>query len=284
MRVPARVTSPCCMRSRAVTRRPSRQSSAIGRPRSSSVGGRNTPHRRCIWAGSPSWPGGRSGRSRRCGRAPTSSRPPGSGLAAGVAGVLAEVLYRLGIFEEAAAWSRRTERASLPEDFMAQAMWRSTRAKVLARRGEAEQAIRLSSEAVEQAPADRRSSHPRRLSVRSRRSVRLLDRADEARPMLEEALAVYVDKGIRLPRSSVRGALLAGRITVEAAEVRWPLRPDRLSGLEKEARRAAAEPDVRRRASKAEGRGVEPRRTLRRNKRNPLHLKAGSGVSGRSPS
>jgi class 3 adenylate cyclase/tetratricopeptide (TPR) repeat protein len=134
------------------------------------------------------------------------------GWLAGVAGVLAEVLYRLGIYEEAAAWSRRTERASLPQDFMAQAMWRSPRAKVLARRGEAEQAIRLSSEAVEQA---RRTDAPHILGdcLFDRAVVlRLLDRADEARPVLEEALAVYEHKGI-VPSVERTRALLA-EITV----------------------------------------------------------------------
>ncbi len=113
-----------------------------------------------------------------------------------VAGVLAEVLYQLGRYEEAEEWSRRTEQASLPDDPMAQAMWRSSRAKVLARRGEAEEAIKLSLEAVEQA---RRTDNLYLLgdSLSDRAEVLLLlGRLDEMRPVLEEALAVYERKGI----------------------------------------------------------------------------------------
>jgi class 3 adenylate cyclase/tetratricopeptide (TPR) repeat protein len=130
------------------------------------------------------------------------------GWLAGVAGVLAEVLYQLGLYGEADEWSCRTEQASLPEDFMAQALWRSPRAKVLARRGEAERAMRLSSEAVEQA---RRTDNPHLLGdcLLGRAEVlRLLNRADEARPALEEALAVYERKGI-VPSIERTRALLA---------------------------------------------------------------------------
>jgi hypothetical protein len=79
---------------------------------------------------------------------------------------------------------------------MAQAMWRSLRAKVNARRGEAAHATRLSSEAVEQA---RRTDDPHLLGdclFDCAEVLRLLDRAAEARPVLEEALAVYERKGI----------------------------------------------------------------------------------------
>ena len=51
-----------------------------------------------------------------------------------VAAVLAEVLHRLGRDAEAEDWTRRSEQAASPEDALSQALWRSTRAKVLARR------------------------------------------------------------------------------------------------------------------------------------------------------
>ncbi len=130
----------------------------------------------------------------------------------GVAGVLAEVFYQLGRYEEAEESSRRTEQASLLDDPMAQAMWRSSRAKVLARRGEAEQAIRLSLEAVEQA---RRTDNLHLLGdcLSDRAEVlRLLGRPDEMRPVLEEALAVYERKGI-IPSSERTRALLADNET-----------------------------------------------------------------------
>src|SRR5919204_3327207 len=113
-----------------------------------------------------------------------------------VAAVLAEVLVRLERDHEAEEWTWRSEQAASPEDALSQAMWRSTRAKVLARRGEAEAAVRLAAEAVEQA---RRGDNLHLLGdcLSDRAEVlRLLDRADEARPFLEEALRAYARKGI----------------------------------------------------------------------------------------
>jgi len=113
-----------------------------------------------------------------------------------VAAVLAEVLYRLGRDEEAEEWTRRTERATLPEDIVSQARWRSTRASVLARRGEADEALRLSAEAVEWS---RRSDGLPLLGdcLFARGEVlRMLGRDEEALPVLEQALAVYERKGI----------------------------------------------------------------------------------------
>ena len=65
------------------------------------------------------------------------------GYLSGVAALLAECCYRLGRDQEAEEWTRRSEQAASPEDVWAQADWRSTRAKVLARRGERE-GLRLS--------------------------------------------------------------------------------------------------------------------------------------------
>jgi class 3 adenylate cyclase/tetratricopeptide (TPR) repeat protein len=113
-----------------------------------------------------------------------------------VAAVLAEVLYRLGRDEEAEEWARRSERATLPEDIVSQARWRSTRANALARRGETDEALRLSAEAVEWS---RRSDGLPLLGdcLLARGEVlRMLGRDEEARPVLEQALAVYERKGI----------------------------------------------------------------------------------------
>jgi tetratricopeptide (TPR) repeat protein len=113
-----------------------------------------------------------------------------------VAAVLAEVLYRLGRYDEAGQWTQRSEHASPAKDVLSQACWRSTQAKLLARRSDqAEQALRLSAEAVEWA---RLSDAPQMLGdCLSDRSevLRLLGRNDEARPILNEALELYERKG-----------------------------------------------------------------------------------------
>lgn len=79
---------------------------------------------------------------------------------------------------------------------MSQARWRSTRANVLARRGETDEALRLSAEGVEWS---RRSDGLPLLGdcLFARGEVlRMLGRDEEARPVLEQALAVYERKGI----------------------------------------------------------------------------------------
>jgi class 3 adenylate cyclase/tetratricopeptide (TPR) repeat protein len=113
-----------------------------------------------------------------------------------VAEVLAEVLYQLGRYDEAEEWSRRSEEASPPDDVVSHARWRAVRAKVLARRGDAKDADRLSAESVEWAF---RSDMPKARGdcLFDRGEVlRLLGRSDEAHAALKEALAVYERKGI----------------------------------------------------------------------------------------
>ena len=130
------------------------------------------------------------------------------GFLASVAAFLAEVLYRLGRDKEAEEWTQRSEQATSPEDVEAQAMWRTTRARLLARRGKAEEALRLSAEAVEWI---RRSDNLQVFGdcLSNRAEVlRLLGRPDEARPILEEALSVYERKGI-VPSIERTRALLA---------------------------------------------------------------------------
>jgi class 3 adenylate cyclase/tetratricopeptide (TPR) repeat protein len=127
-----------------------------------------------------------------------------------VAAILAEVLYKLERDDDAEAWSRRSERATSPEDSVSQALWRATRAKALARRdGDAAKALRLSKESVEQA---RIGNNLRVLGecLSSRAAVfRLLGRADESGPLLEEALTTYELKGI-IPAAERVRALLSG--------------------------------------------------------------------------
>ncbi|MEX1072288.1 MAG: adenylate/guanylate cyclase domain-containing protein [Chloroflexota bacterium] len=63
-----------------------------------------------------------------------------------VAGLLGRVLYEQGRFDEAHELSRTVEGLASAEDIDAQALWRGVRAKVLARRGETNEAIKLATE------------------------------------------------------------------------------------------------------------------------------------------
>ncbi len=63
-----------------------------------------------------------------------------------VAGMLARVLYEQGRYDEAGELSSTVESLSSAEDIDAQALWRGVRAKVLARRGQAQEAVQLAEE------------------------------------------------------------------------------------------------------------------------------------------
>jgi class 3 adenylate cyclase/tetratricopeptide (TPR) repeat protein len=112
-----------------------------------------------------------------------------------VAALLAEVLFRLGHVDEAEEWSRRSEQYTSPEDVMSEAQWRAVRAKVLASRGVAEEALQLSSDAVESA---RRSDDLSLVgdTVFARAEVLEMLGHEDTRSAYEEALAVYERKGI----------------------------------------------------------------------------------------
>jgi ATP/maltotriose-dependent transcriptional regulator MalT len=65
-----------------------------------------------------------------------------------IAGLLAHALCELGEDDEADQFSRACEEAAAEEDVFSQVLWRSARAKVLARRGEADAAEAAAREAV----------------------------------------------------------------------------------------------------------------------------------------
>jgi len=62
--------------------------------------------------------------------------------------LLSNAVYLQGRYDEAERLTQESEQASRPNDVHSQILWRSTRAKVLARRGEFEAAERLAREAV----------------------------------------------------------------------------------------------------------------------------------------
>ena len=65
-----------------------------------------------------------------------------------VAGILAEAIYAQGRYDEVEEWLRTSEEAAGTEDVYSQSLLRSIKAKLLARRGEAEEVERLGREAV----------------------------------------------------------------------------------------------------------------------------------------
>jgi class 3 adenylate cyclase/tetratricopeptide (TPR) repeat protein len=138
------------------------------------------------------------------------------GWLATVEALLAEALYRLGRYDEADEWARRSTTSTQSHDSVSQALWRTVKAKLLARRGEEEEAIRLAATSVEQA---RLARHPHLLgdSLTAHAEVfLLLGRREDARQMLEEALKVYERKGI-VPSIERTRRALEGLQAAEAA-------------------------------------------------------------------
>jgi tetratricopeptide (TPR) repeat protein len=131
-----------------------------------------------------------------------------------VMGLLGETCYRLGRDDEALEWARRSEQAAPRGEF-----WRATRAKVLARRGEASEALRLGAEALGQYRGA--ESLPFLGSALSDHAevLLLLGRREEARLTLEEALEV-TNAGGSSPRSS--GPERSCRSSAEPARHRQP--------------------------------------------------------------
>jgi class 3 adenylate cyclase/tetratricopeptide (TPR) repeat protein len=120
------------------------------------------------------------------------------------AAFLAKPLYQLGRFDEAMGLTLASEEAASRDDIASQVIWRGTRAKVLARRGEAEAAERLAREAVDLSRETDLVNTRADALVDLAETMRLLGRDDEAAPALEEALQLYEAKGNVASAAAVR--------------------------------------------------------------------------------
>ncbi|HET7758539.1 MAG TPA: adenylate/guanylate cyclase domain-containing protein [Gaiellaceae bacterium] len=127
------------------------------------------------------------------------------GFLSTIAGFLAHALIAAGEDEEAERFSRASEQAAAPDDVSSQVLWRTARAKLLARRGEHESAERMVREAVEMVE---------RTDVLNAQGDALLDlaevmalagRADEARAAASEAAARFERKGNVMSLARARG-------------------------------------------------------------------------------
>jgi class 3 adenylate cyclase/tetratricopeptide (TPR) repeat protein len=118
---------------------------------------------------------------------------------------LAEALYVLGRYAEAEEASRESERLAQPSDAASQGGWRGVRAKLLARRGEADEALSLVREAIEWAgtrPEELGNAYANLAEI-----WRLGGVADHAAEALHRALAMYEQKGIVPLAQRMRGRL-----------------------------------------------------------------------------
>jgi tetratricopeptide (TPR) repeat protein len=112
-----------------------------------------------------------------------------------VAPLLADAVFAQGGDEEALRLAELVERVAVPDDAEAEIGWRRVRAKVLARRGDLEEAERLAHEATA------RAARTDFLILRAQavadlaEVLRLAGRQKESRAALEEAVRLFEQKG-----------------------------------------------------------------------------------------
>ncbi|MBA2257047.1 MAG: tetratricopeptide repeat protein [Thermoleophilaceae bacterium] len=132
------------------------------------------------------------------------------GFLASVAPVLVDAVLAQGRVEEALQLTERwtPERLTVPEDADAQVGWRRVRAKVLASKGEFDEAERLGREAVRIAAETDYLDARAKAAADLAEVLRLAGRPKESAAALEEAIRLYDKKGNVVAAGTLR-ALLA---------------------------------------------------------------------------
>jgi predicted ATPase/DNA-binding SARP family transcriptional activator len=121
---------------------------------------------------------------------------------------LANAVYLQGRYEEAELLTRECEEASRPNDVQSQVLWRSIRAKALARRGELEAAELLALESIAFAErSDFLTAHADAL-IDLAEVLELSERPSDAVHSIEKAIRVYELKGNAFAASHARSRLL----------------------------------------------------------------------------
>jgi class 3 adenylate cyclase/tetratricopeptide (TPR) repeat protein len=118
------------------------------------------------------------------------------GILSTVAFNLAEAVYRQGRYDEAGKFARRSAELANPDDISSQTGSRRVLAKVLAQRGELEEAERLSVEAVALIDATDALFEQAITLVDRAEVLRLAGRKREAAEALDEAIRLYEAKGV----------------------------------------------------------------------------------------
>ena len=121
-----------------------------------------------------------------------------------IAGLLAQALYAQGRFEEANAMCSVTASAAAEDDVQSQALWRSVRAKVLARRGDRIPALDLAEAAVVQLRATDAVVWQADASVDLAETRLLLGDAAGAEAAISDAVALYRRKGSEVAAERAR--------------------------------------------------------------------------------
>jgi tetratricopeptide (TPR) repeat protein len=127
------------------------------------------------------------------------------------AAALAQALYELDRLDEAETWTQRSRELGASDDLATQALWRQAEAKLLARRGQTEEAERLAREAVAILnPTQSLDSRAESL-VDLGTVLELVGKPDDARAALERALDLYERKGNVVMAERMRARLSEAR-------------------------------------------------------------------------
>jgi ATP/maltotriose-dependent transcriptional regulator MalT len=111
------------------------------------------------------------------------------------AGYLAQALYALDRLGEAETWVDRSRELGASDDLATQALWRQVEAKVLARRGDVEDAERLAREAVAITDPTQNLTFRAGSLVDLGAVLELIGKPEDARVALARALDLYERKG-----------------------------------------------------------------------------------------
>jgi len=112
-----------------------------------------------------------------------------------MAALLARIVRDQGRYDEALALSQTAETMTTPDDTESQALWRSTRAPILARAGELKRAEELAREAVQLVDNGEALNTKADALVELAGVLRLAGKRSEAGAVIAEAIALYKEKG-----------------------------------------------------------------------------------------
>ncbi|HEX7948725.1 MAG TPA: adenylate/guanylate cyclase domain-containing protein [Candidatus Limnocylindrales bacterium] len=124
-----------------------------------------------------------------------------------VAALLGNALWALGKFDEAAKYADISKEISGDDDVLSQVMWRTVRAKHLARSGSQDEGVALALEAVRMAAETVDIELHADALTELAEVLRLASREHEQGPRLREALALYERKGDVVLAKAVRERL-----------------------------------------------------------------------------
>jgi predicted ATPase/class 3 adenylate cyclase len=117
------------------------------------------------------------------------------GVRCGIAAVLAEALYRQDRLDEAERFAEISQELAATSDVVVQIWWREVKARVLARRGDEGEALRLAREAVARSePTDHLITKGQAYEALGE-TLELVGQIDEARTAYEQAIELYEQKG-----------------------------------------------------------------------------------------